>query len=107
MLKDEPEGTPSATSSGPSSSTVGNSGKKDSNAGAIAGGVVGGILCTAALVGFIIWYTGRRRWRPLPDEPPVAQASDPEKSTPPMKLYVSIFIVICAFPFPAVYVAVR
>jgi len=101
---DSPEDAPSTTSStsstSRSSSSAGSgsgSNKSSSNTGAIAGGVVGGVLGATLLVGLIIWYTRRRRWRsvarPSPfmtDEPHVAEAfgiPDPGVSTSMPKFY--------------------
>jgi len=97
---DSPESTPSTTSStsGPSSTTSpsSSSNHNSSNTGAIAGGVVGGVVGASLVVGLIIWYTRRRRWRavarPSPfmtDAPHMAEAFGiPDSSTsPPIPKY--------------------
>ncbi|KAH9019596.1 hypothetical protein EDB83DRAFT_121516 [Lactarius deliciosus] len=98
-VKDTPEGTATTVSSTsstlvPSASTSSSpsSNKGSSSTGAIAGGVVGGVVGATVLVGLIIWYTRRRRWRavarPSPfmtDAPHVAAAfglPDPGTSMP-------------------------
>ncbi|KAH9005548.1 hypothetical protein EDB86DRAFT_3061759 [Lactarius hatsudake] len=95
--KDTPEGTATTVSSStsvPSASTSSSSSsnKSSSSTGAIAGGVVGGVVGATVLVGLIIWYTRRRRWRtvarPSPfmtDAPHMAAAfglPDPGTSVP-------------------------
>ncbi|KAI9444025.1 hypothetical protein H4582DRAFT_2071622 [Lactarius indigo] len=65
---DTPEGTARPTSSstsvpGSSTSPSSSSNKSSSSTGAIAGGVVGGVVGATVLVGLIIWYIRRRRWR--------------------------------------------
>ncbi|KAH9171573.1 hypothetical protein EDB89DRAFT_1090712 [Lactarius sanguifluus] len=103
---DTPEGTatavssptsvPSASTSSSSSSST-SSNKSSSSTGAIAGGVVGGVVGATVLIGLIIWYTRRRRWRavarPSPfmtDGPHMAAAfgiPDPGTSTSKPKYY--------------------
>ncbi|KAH9029414.1 hypothetical protein EDB85DRAFT_2251750 [Lactarius pseudohatsudake] len=96
---DTPEGTATTVPSTPSTSVPSSStspssssNKSSSSTGAIAGGVVGGVVGATVLVGLIIWYTRRRRWRavarPSPfmtDAPHVAAAfgiPDPGTSMP-------------------------
>ncbi|KAH9059771.1 hypothetical protein EDB87DRAFT_742134 [Lactarius vividus] len=72
--KDTPEGTATTVSSTsvPSSTTSPSSSpnKSSSSTGAIAGGVVGGVVGATVLVGLIIWYTRRRRWRAVAQPSP-------------------------------------
>ncbi|KAI9462907.1 hypothetical protein BJY52DRAFT_1255950 [Lactarius psammicola] len=100
---DSPEGTQTVSStsstSAPSSSTSpsSSSNKNSSSTGAIAGGVVGGVVAATLLVGLIVWYTRRRRWRavarPSPfmtDAPHMAEAfglPDPGTSAAIPKYY--------------------
>ncbi|KAI0302815.1 hypothetical protein B0F90DRAFT_169696 [Multifurca ochricompacta] len=106
---DSPEGSPSSIptgSSAPSTSSATSSSSSSSNsssnenkshAGQIAGSVVGGVVGAALLLGLILWYLRRRRWRsearPSPfmsDAPHVAEAfglQDPGTSTPNRKYY--------------------
>ncbi|KAH8978836.1 hypothetical protein EDB92DRAFT_1821349 [Lactarius akahatsu] len=101
---DTPEGTATTVPSTPSTSVPSSStslssssNKSSSSTGAIAGGVVGGVVGATVLVGLIIWYTRRRRWRavarPSPfmtDAPHMAAAfgiPDPGTSTPMPKYY--------------------